>query len=76
MRAWQRLSRCLGMNWEYREATPCIFNVLRTDSTLGGLSAERETAQREFRANAFFISYSGRFADGCRFRDEAGTAEP
>ena len=36
------------------------FNVLRTDSTLGGLSAERETAQREFRANAFFISYSGR----------------
>lgn len=36
------------------------FNVLRTDSTLGGLSTERETAQREFRANAFFISYSGR----------------
>ena len=37
------------------------FNVLRTDSTLGGLSTERETAQREFRANAFFISYSGRW---------------
>ena len=25
VRAWQRLSRCLGMNWEYREATPCIL---------------------------------------------------
>ena len=36
------------------------FNVLRTDSTLRGLSTECETAQREFRANAFFISYSGR----------------
>ena len=29
------------------------FNVLRTDSTLGELSTEREIAQREFRANAF-----------------------
>ena len=28
VRAWQRLSRCLGMNWEYREATPCILMCL------------------------------------------------
>ena len=36
------------------------FNALRADSTLTGLSTERETAKCEFRANAFFISYSGR----------------
>ena len=51
------------------------FNVLRTDSTLGGLSTERETAQREFRANAFFISYSGRLTGVCafgRFSEDVG----
>ena len=36
------------------------FNALRADSTLTGLSTERETVKCEFRANAFFISYSGR----------------
>lgn len=50
------------------------FNVLSTDSTLGGLSAERETAQREFRPMPFSFLFRP-FADGCRFRDETGTAE-
>ena len=59
----QGVAEAVTVSW-YELGVPggdtLYFNVLSTDSTLGGLSTERETAQREFRANAFFISYSGR----------------
>ena len=36
------------------------FTVLRGDSALSGLSPSRNTARREFRSGAFFVSYAGR----------------
>ncbi len=59
MRAWQRLSRCLGMV-EYREATPCILMCEVPMPPWGAFYRAQKLAQREFRANAFSFSYSSR----------------
>ena len=51
------VAEAVTVSWyelEVPEGDTLYFNVLRADSTLGGLSTERETAQREFRGQCLF----------------------